>query len=281
MEKNKPKTKPARIIAFLIMLIGGAAMILPFIWMISTSLKEANNVYQIPPQWIPDPIDWRNFVDIWTKTELLNGIKNTILVSVCVVVFGTFSSTMAAFAFAKLEFPFKKALFICILSTMMIPFVVLLVPQYIIYAKINWLNTLLPLIIPGALGNVSMIFFLRQYMTGLPTSLLEAAKIDGCGYFKIYYRIFLPLCKPAIVGQVIMIFMATWNDYFGPMVFINDSRKRTIQVVIAMLNSYHETQTDIPLIMAGSLIAILPVLILFIFCQKYFTNSFAMSGLKD
>jgi len=125
-----------------------------------------------------------------------------------------------------------------------------------------------------------MMFFLRQYMIGLPTELLEAAKIDGCGYFKIYYKVFLPLCKPAIVSNVIMIFMATWNDYFAPMIFVNDAKKQTVQVVIAMLNSYHETQTDIPLVMAAALVAILPVLILFIVCQKYFTESFAMTGVK-
>lgn len=117
-------------------------------------------------------------------------------------------------------------------------------------------------------------------MIRLPTELLEAAKIDGCGYFKIYYRIFLPLSKPAIVSNVIMIFMATWNDYFGPMIVVNDAKKQTVQVAIAMLNSYHETQTDIPLVMSAALIAILPVLILFVFCQKYFTEFFAITGLK-
>ena len=196
------------------------------------------------------------------------------------MLFGTFSSSLSAFAFAKLDVPYKKALFMCVLSSMMIPFVVLLVPQYIIYTKMKWINTLLPLIIPGSLGNVSMMFFLRQYMVGLPTELIEAGKIDGCGYFKIYYKIFLPLCKPAIVSNIIMIFMATWNDYFAPMIFVNDAKKQTVQVVIAMLNSYQENQTDIPLVMAAAVIAILPVLILFITCQKYFTESFAMTGVK-
>ena len=129
-------------------------------------------------------------------------------------------------------------------------------------------------------GNASMIFFLRQYMTGLPTELIEAAKIDGCGYFRTYYQIFLPLSKPAVISNVIMIFMATWNDYFGPMVFVNDAKKQTVQVAISMLNSYYENQTDVPVVMAAALIAVLPVLLLFIFCQKYFTESFAMSGIK-
>ncbi len=278
--RTKKKTSIGRILIFIILLTGALTMIIPFAWMLSTSLKEAKLVYQIPPQWIPKPVDWKNYVEIWTHSNLLSGIKNSTIVSACVLLFGTFSSTMSAFAFAKLDVPGKNVLFICLLSSMMIPFVVLLVPQYIIYSKIRWINTLLPLIIPGSLGNVSMLFFLRQYMMGLPTELLEAAKIDGCGYFKIYYRIFLPLSKPAIVSNIIMTFMGTWNDYLGPMIFVNDKKKQTVQVAIAMLNSYHETQTDVPLVMAAALIAILPVLILFIVCQDYFTDSFAISGLK-
>lgn len=274
------KTNITRVVIFLILLAGAFTMVVPFAWMLSTSLKEAKYVYQVPPQWIPKPVDWKNYIEVWQSAHLLEGLKNSTIVSLCVVLFGTFSSTLSAFAFAKLDVPFKRTLFLCVLSSMMIPFVVLLVPQYIIYTKIKWINTLLPLIVPGMLGNVSMMFFIRQYMLGLPTELLEAAKIDGCGYFKIYYRVFIPLSKPAIISNIIMIFMATWNDYFGPMIFINDAKKQTVQVLIAMLNSYHETQTDIPLVMTAALIAIMPVLILFIVCQEYFTESFAMTGLK-
>lgn len=273
-------TSATRVVVFMLLLAGASTMVVPFLWMLSTSLKEAKVVYEIPPKWIPNPVDWENYIELWKDSDLLSGLKNSTIVSFCVVVFGTFSTTLSAFAFAKLDVPLKKTLFLCVLSSMMIPFVVLLVPQYIIYTKIKWINTLLPLIIPGTLGNVSMLFFVRQYMLGLPTELLEAAKIDGCGYFKIYYRVFLPLSKPAIVSNIIMVFMATWNDYFGPMIFVNDAKKQTVQVVIAMLNSYHETQTDVPLVMAAALIAVLPVLVTFIICQKYFTESLAMTGLK-
>lgn len=278
--KTKRSISPARMVIFLILLIGACTMVLPFVWMLSTSLKEANLVYQIPPQWIPRPVDWHNYVEVWNKSNMISGLENSALVSLCVVGFGTFSSTMAAFAFAKLNFPGKRFFFMALLSTMMVPFVVLLVPQFIIYSRVGWINTLLPLIIPGSLGNASMIFFLRSYIQGLPTELLEAAKIDGCGYLGTYFSVFLPLCKPAIVSNIIMTFMGTWNDYFGPMVFINDSKKQTVQVAIAMLNSYHQTQTDVPVVMAAALVAVLPVLILFIVCQDYFTESFAMSGLK-
>ncbi len=272
--------KVIRALIFFILITGAMTMVVPFLWMLSTSLKESNLVYQIPPQWIPRPVDWGNYVELFTKSNILSGIKNSVIVSACVLLFGTFSTSLSAFAFAKLDVPYKNVLFFCVLSSMMIPFVVLLVPQYIIFTRIKWINTLLPLIIPSSLGNVSMMFFLRQYIGGLPTELLEAAKIDGCGYFRIYYKIFLPLCKPALISNIIMVFMGTWNDYLGPMIFVNDSQKYTLQVVIKMLNSYHETQTDVPLIMAASLIAILPILILFISAQKYFVDSMAITGLK-
>jgi len=274
------RIKPSTIVVFIILLIGACTMIVPFVWMLSTSLKEATLVYKLPPQWLPNPVDWNNFIEVWKSSNILTGLKNSTIVTITVIVCSTVTSSMAAFAFAKLKFPGKNIFFIALLSTMMIPFVVLLIPQFLIYSNLKWINTLIPLIVPASLGNVSIIFFLRQYMLGLPNELMDAAKIDGCSYFGIYWRIFLPISKPALIANTIMLFMATWNDYFGPMIFTNSKSTQTVQVAIAFLNSYHETQTDIPVVMAASLIAILPVLILFITCQKYFTESFAMSGIK-
>ena len=265
---------------WLILLVGAGTMLLPFLWMVSTSLKEANLVYTIPPEWIPNPINWDNYRRVWTASNLLTGIKNSSIISISVLSFCTISSSMAAFAFSKLRFPGKNIIFLMLLSTIMIPFVVLLVPQFIIYSRIKWIDTLLPLIIPASLGNVNMIFFLRQYMTSLPNELLDAAKIDGCNYFGMYWRIYLPLTKTAIIANTILLFMATWNDYFGPMVFTHSQSKQTVQVAIAMMNSHYAQQTDIPLVMTASMIAVLPVLILFIASQKYFVDSFAITGIK-
>lgn len=276
----KRKTSIGRVLAFLILLLGAASMILPFAWMLSTSLKQANLVYTIPPEWLPMPVDWDNYREIWSASNIVTGITNSAIVSLTVLIMSTFTSTMVAFSFAKLHFPMKNALFVMLLSTMMVPGVVLLVPQFIIYTRIHWIDTLLPLIVPASLCNIGNIFFLRQYMTGLPDSYLDAAKIDGCSYFGAYWRIFLPLSKTAIIANVILLFMATWNDYFGPLIFTHSESLQTIQVAIAMLSSHYEQQTDIPLIMAASLIAVLPVLVLFITCQKYFADSFAMSGIK-
>lgn len=274
------RTSPVRILVFLILLLGACTMILPFIWMLVTSLKEANLVYTIPPQWIPNPVDWSNYVEVWGSANILTGLRNSIIVTGLVLVCNTLTSSMAAFAFAKLDFPGKNVIFVLLLSIMMVPGVALLVPKFMIYSKIGWIDTLLPLIVPLALCDIERIFFMRQYMIGLPSGYLEAARIDGCGYFGTYWRIFLPLCKPAIITNAIMLFMKTWNDYLEPLIYTHSNSKFTIQVAIAMLSSHYEQQTDIPIVMCASLIAILPVLILFITCQKYFTESLAMSGIK-
>lgn len=276
---NTAARRTGTTVSFLLMLAGGMAMVLPFLWMLSTSLKQSNLVFG-PPEWIPDPVDWANYAEVWDVAPLATGLLNSFIVTSLVVLVGTFSSTMAAFAFAKLDFPHKRAIFVALLATIMIPIVVLILPQFLVYAQIGWIDTLLPLIVPGLLGNVTMIFFLRQYMLGIASELLEAAKLDGAGYFRIYWSIFLPLCKPAIAANVIIVFMATWNDYLGPLIFTSSPRNSTVQLVIASLNSYYAEQTDFPLIMAASIIAVLPVIIIFIAAQKYFVDSFAFSGIK-
>lgn len=279
------RTRTARrrtgtVVAFSLMLAGALTMVLPFVWMLSTSLKQSNLVFDYPPEWIPHPVDWANYAEVWDVAPLATGLLNSLVVTASVVVVGTFSSTMAAFAFAKLTFPHKRTIFVALLATIMIPLVVLIIPQFLVYAEIGWIDTLLPLIVPGLLGNVTMIFFLRQYMLGIASELLEAAKLDGAGFFRIYWSIFLPLCKPAIAANVIIVFMATWNDYLGPLIFTNSPENSTVQLVIASLNSYYAEQTDFPLIMAASIIAVLPVVILFIAAQKYFVDSFAFTGIK-
>lgn len=276
----KTKKIVARAGAFIIVLLGACTMVLPFLWMLVTSLKEANLVYTIPPEWIPNPVDWRNYVDIWSAANIITGIKNSAIISISVLTLSTLTSTMAAFSFAKLDFPCKNVIFIALLATMMVPSVVLLVPQFLMYTRFQWIDTLLPMIVPACLCNINNLFFLRQFISGLPNGYLDAAKIDGCSYFRAYWRIYLPMCKPAIIANAIMLFMGTWNDYFGPLIFTHSESKQTIQVAIAMLSSHYEQQTDIPLVMCASLIAVLPVLILFITCQKYFTESFAMTGIK-
>lgn len=280
MKSLTTRRRAVTVVAFVAMLLGGLTMLLPFVWMVSTSLKSSEFVFSYPPQWIPDPVDWANFLEVWQVVPLATGLLNSALVTLSVVTLGTLSSTMAAFAFAKLDFPHKDRIFLALLATMMIPVVVVIIPQFLVYSELGWIDTLLPLVVPGTLGNVTMIFFLRQYMTGLPNELMDAARIDGAGTFRIYWSIFLPLCRPAIAANVIIVFMGTWNDYLGPLLFTHSPENSTVQLVIATLVSYYAEQTDFPIVMAASLIAILPVVILFAITQKHFVGSFAISGMK-
>lgn len=276
----RKKTNIWRIILFLILFLGACTMVLPFLWMLSTSLKESNLVYVIPPEWFPDPVDWQNYLEVWEAGNLLTGIKNSACIVTVVVILNTITSSMSAFAFAKLRFPAKNIIFVILLSSMMVPAVVLIVPQFIVYSKLRWIDTLLPMIVPFSLCNVSNIFFMRQYLTGLPAGYLEAARIDGCSYAEAYLYVFLPLCKPAVITNAVMLFMSSWNEYMAPLLFTNSRDKQTIQLAVAMMSSHYEQQTDIPLVMAASFIALLPVVLMFIFCQKYFTESISMTGIK-
>ena len=162
----------------------------------------------------------------------------------------------------------------------MIPFAIIMIPQFIIFSKIGWVDTLKPLIIPGLFGNVSMIFFLRQYMMGIPTDFIEAARLEGCSFFKIYYKIILPLSGPAISAQVILWFMGIWNDYLAPSIYINTPERMTIQTVIQSFNATYAIQTDFPLIMAASIMSMLPIIVVFIIFQKWIIESIAITGVK-
>ena len=272
-----------KILVYTFLTAGVFIMIVPLWWMIVSSLKTKGQFLgtqlslAMPknPQWI------NYFKRVWEMTPKLQlGIFNSAVISFSTVIVGSIVSSMAAFAYAKLRFPGKNKLFLAELATMMIPFSVIMIPQFIIYARIGWLDTWYPLMVPGMLGNVSMIFFLRQYMSGIPTSLIESARIDGAGFFRIFWTIMFPNAKPAIAAQAILWFMGVWNDYFAPSIYLNDPAKATVQVMISQLNAMYAIQTDYPLLLAASVIAMLPVLIIFMIFQKQIIASVALTGLK-
>ena len=272
-----------KILVYTFLTAGVFIMIVPLWWMIVSSLKTKGQFLgtqlslAMPknPQWI------NYFKRVWEMTPKLQlGIFNSAVISFSTVIVGSIVSSMAAFAYAKLRFPGKNKLFLAELATMMIPFSVIMIPQFIIYARIGRLDTWYPLMVPGMLGNVSMIFFLRQYMSGIPTSLIESARIDGAGFFRVFWTIMFPNAKPAIAAQAILWFMGVWNDYFAPSIYLNDPAKATVQVMISQLNAMYAIQTDYPLLLAASVIAMLPVLIIFMIFQKQIIASVALTGLK-
>ena len=277
MEK---KLNAGRAVQLVILVLLGITMLFPFIWMISTSLKTFDQIFTVTPTLIPRPLIWERYINVWKDTHLLSGFKNSFLVAVPVIVVGTFTSSLAAYAFAKMKLPHSEGLFMALLSTMMIPFAAVMIPQFVMFTRLHWTDTLLPLIIPGLFGNVGMIFFLRQFMAGIPDELFEAGKIDGCSSFALFSKIMFPVIKPALAVQVLMWFMGLWNDFLGPVIYLNTPEKMTVQAVIGMLKSQFVSQTDMGLIMTASVIAVLPIIILFLIFQKYLVDTMVLTGIK-
>ncbi len=272
--------KIANTIIFILLAFGALVMVFPLIYMVATSFMTKNQILSGKLSIFPDPILIGKYSQVLKKGEFINGIFNTILVEIPVLLIGGFTSSLAAFAFAKMEFRGETALFLALVATIMIPFAVVMIPQYVLFTKLKWTNSLLPLIIPGCFGNVSMIFFLRQNLYSIPKDLMEAAKLDGCNYFVTYWKIFLPLMKGALGTQLMLWFMGIWNDYLAPTIFLRDEKTWTLQVVIRSFNSYYAIQSDYALIMAASVIAMLPTLILFFMFQRVIIESIAINGIK-
>jgi multiple sugar transport system permease protein len=274
------KQKIGDVIIFILLSIGAVAMIFPLIYMVATSFMTKNQILSGTLTLFPDPILLGKYSEVLSKGQFISGIFNTLKIEVPVLLVGGFTSSLSAFAFAKLRFRGKEAFFLALLATIMIPFAVVMIPQYVLFTRLHWTDSLLPLIIPGCFGNVGMIFFLRQNLYSIPTEMMEAAKLDGCSYFGTYWRVFLPLMKGALGTQLMLWFMGIWNDYLAPTIFLRSEANWTLQVVIRSFNSYYAIQSDYALIMAASVIAMIPTLLLFFVFQRMIIESIAISGIK-
>lgn len=279
-KKYMSKTKRKLIVdifSYIVLTLGAFAMIAPFIWMLSTALKK--DQFHIYGRKLFDQLYFSNFIKVFKTIPLLEGFKNSVLVAVPSIIVGTFVSGMAAYAFAKIKFKFKTTLFLLLLGVTMIPFPVIMIPQYYIFTSLDWIGTLYPLIVPKLFGNIMMIFFLRQYLQNIPDALIESAKIDGANHFQIFLRIILPLLGPALAAQMIMWFMGIWNDYLAPYMF--SSKSPTLPVVIASLVSFTDTRTETHFNMAASILSMLPVLAVYAIFQKQIIDSVILSGMKE
>ncbi len=280
LESASTRYKIGNVVTTIVLLAGSIIMVGPLLWMVSTSLKTKDSVFALPPEWIPEVFVWDNYIRVWTAGPLLSGIKNSLIVAASVTIVGTVFSALAAYAFAKLRVPGRDKFFLLLLSGLMIPYPAIMIPQFTMFSQIGWVDTLLPLIVPGLFGNIMMIFFLRQYLSSVPDSMLEAAKIDGAGYLQVFGRMVVPLIKPAVAAQFILWFMAIWNDFLAPIIYLNTPEKQTLQLVIASMKTQYAIQTDYPLIMTASVIALIPVLAIFAIFQKQIIESIALTGSK-
>lgn len=267
-------------LVFVLLSAGAIVMIAPLAWMFSTSLKTKNEVFALPPVWIPEVPQWDTYVRMWQDSNILTGFQNSFVVAASVTVLGMITCSMAAFAIAKMRLPFRNLIFIGMLTGIMIPYPTLMIPQFVMFSRIGWVDTLLPLIVPAIFGNILVIFFLRQYLENVPNSIIEAAKIDGANFWQIFWRLIFPIIRPAVAAQFILWFMMVWNDYLAPILYLNTPERQTLQVVIANMNVQYATQRDYPLIMAASFVALLPILAVFLIFQRQIIESVALTGTK-
>ena len=252
--------------------------LIPFVWMVSASLKLDREVFSYPIRWVPEVFHWENYSLIWSKVPLVTYFKTTAAIAILVTFIQTLTSSFAAYAFAKLRFPGRNALFICYVATIAVPWQTYMLPQFILMRSMGLYDTLWAIVVLQSFSAFG-VFLMRQFYQGIPTELCEAARIDGLSEYGIWFRIMLPLSRAAIATLVIFTFVGTWNDYMGPMIYLTRDVNKTVQV--GLRRFIQENSSDYHLIMAVSVCSLLPVSIVFLALQKYFIQGIATTGLKE
>lgn len=274
---KKKKEQLSKILIYTMLIALTILMLVPFVWMVSASLQLNKDVFKYPFEWIPSKPVWQNYIDIWTKIPLATFVFNTTKLTVIITFLQLFTSSFAAYAFSKLDFKFKNILFLSYIATIAIPWQVYMVPQFIMMRGLHLSDTHLSLILLQAFSAFG-VFLMRQFYMSIPSSLLEAARIDGYSEYKIYANIMLPLSKPALSTLTIFTFVTVWNDFMGPLIYLNSEKLKTIQVGLRMFISQYSAEYS--LIMAASLISLIPVLIIFLALQRFFVEGVAATGVK-
>jgi multiple sugar transport system permease protein len=288
---NNFEQKIRRFFIYIFLVSGLVITFTPFFWMFSTSLKSGESIFTFPPQWLPKKVTFEHYQRLFgiepqqVKEEKgsisLNfavHFKNSILIAIGITILSLFFNSLAAFAFAKYNFPGKEKIFTLLLATLMIPGQVMMIPVFLLLKILGLLNTYFALLIPG-LVSVYGIFLIRQFMVTIPNDLIESARIDGCSDFRIFWYIMLPLCKPILATLAVFTFIGSWNDFIWPLIVMMKESKYTLPVALANLSG--EYATDYGLMMAGSVIVVTPIIIVFLFAQRYVIESFATTGLKE
>ena len=271
-----------RVFVWITLVLGACVMSLPFLWLVTSSLKTELAVFRFPPQWIPRPALFSNYVEAWTHRPFSLYLGNTALILGFNLFATVASASLCAYGFARIEFPGRELWFKIVLATLMLPSIVMLIPQFIIFTRIGWMDTFLPLIVPAFFGGGAFnIFLLRQFFRSLPGELSDAARIDGATELGIFARIMLPLAKPALATVGVFTFMGVWNDFMGPLLYLSkDPDKFTVALGLAMFRQAFSGRTRWDLLMAASTMMILPVIIVFFFAQRTFIQGIQLTGMK-
>ncbi|MFW5983447.1 MAG: carbohydrate ABC transporter permease [bacterium] len=276
MKSRTFRKKIGQSIVFLICIAGAAMILTPVWWMLSTSLKSMKEIMKYPPTWYPEEMHFTNYIKAWVGANFTRYTLNTLFLAFFGVTSNVLSNSFIAYGFAKIKFPGRKIWFGIVLSLMMIPGFVTMIPQYILFTRLGWINTYLPLIVPGFFGSSFFIFLLRQFFMSIPSSLIEAARIDGASHFYIWRKIMIPLAKPAIATVAIFSFNGKWNDFVGPLLYLNSEKLYTIQIGLHHFKGQVHTQWNY--LMAASLMALIPVVAIFFFFQRHFIEGMDVAG---
>ncbi len=267
------------ILSHSILLVGAVIMIIPFVWMLSTSFKAPGKTFVYPPEWIPDPVVWQNYPEMWTALPFNWFAFNSFKIGILSTIGQVLTCSMAAFAFSALNFKGRDTLFLLLIATLMIPYQVTLIPSFILFARIGWVGTHLPLWVPAFWGGAFGTFLLRQFFLTIPLELADSARIDGANIWQIFWHIYLPLARPAMATLGIFTFMWSWNDLLNPLIYVTELKQLTLTVGLSLFQN-QRFGGQWPLMMAGAVVSILPILIAFFVAQKYFIQGIAMTGIK-
>ena len=269
--------RSGRVLLYVVMVAAAAGIMLPFAWMVISSLKLNNQVFTAPVQWIPDPVQWRNYFDIWAKADMVTWVRNTLVLSVAVTFLQVLTGSFAAYGFAKMRFPGRDALFLLYVGTIAVPWQSYMIPQFQMLSGWGLNNTLWAIMLLQAFGAFG-VFLMKQYYESIPDSLSEAARIDGLSEYGIWWRIIMPLSVPALASLTIITFVQTWNDYLGPLIYLRDRELWTIQ--LGLQSFIGEYNAEHALIMTGSVLSVLPIALIFFLGQRYFVEGIATTGVK-
>lgn len=273
--ERKARATDAVIYAVLAVLV--AALLVPFIWMLSSSLKENNQVLTVPIQWIPSEFVWGNYTDIWTRIPMMGYLQNSLYLAVIITCLQVLTGSLAAYGFSKVRFPGRDVLFLAYIGTIAVPWQAYMVPQYIMMQQLGLTNSFNSLILLQAFGAFG-VFLMRQFYMTIPDELCEAARIDGLSEYGIWARVILPLSKPALASLALLTFVNTWNDYMGPFIYLTSNRLWTVQ--LGLRSFVGQFDAEYAMIMTGSVISVIPILIIFLVGQRYFIQGIATSGMK-
>jgi multiple sugar transport system permease protein len=277
-QRTRFSLEPKDLAAYIALVFLGVIAFLPVVFMISTSLKTPDEVFEFPPSLLPDVAQWQNYVKLFENLPIPRYMYNTFVVSGAAVVFNVIFDSMAAFAFARLRFPGRNVLFVLLISSLIIPFQITMIPTFLIVKELGWIDTYAGLIAPTA-GGAFGIILLRQFLISFPQSLEDSARIDGAGYTRMYVSIVMPLARPALATLAVLTFMFTWDDFLWPLIITNSDQMRTLQLGLQMLRGEHTMNWEI--LMAGSVTALIPVFLLFMAAQRFFIEGITLSGTRS